>query len=531
VSVCELVFRQSGRDLLHFRVDRAETCLGPHPTNDVIVPNSTLPDVTAVLIDRGAEQYTIRSLAPDRVCVNDQVLNEDECPLRDEDIITIGEYVLVFRIRKETGFVEGQTKVLSAETKADSQAILTYDHVIYEIDASFPFNIGSSTDNQLVVTEDFVSSYHCRISCREGRWMLIDLASTNGTQINGLKAKETELPSRAHIQLGGTAKIEFATQSNLKPAKAKHSYGMKGADPKMLKVFELIEKFAPADAPVLITGRSGSGKELVARALHDASVRKKKPYLAINCGALAASIIEGELFGHVKGAFTGADSEKMGAFEATRDGTLFLDEIGEMPLDLQPKLLRVLESSTVRRVGGNREIKINTRIVAATHRNLKELVQDGGFREDLFHRLFVLNIAIPPLAERAEDILMLANTFLTQQAPDRDLSLSANAIDRLLHYTWPGNIRELKNMMLRAVLLTQGPIIEVEDLEFSDTTFFSRTASQRVRAVDSEERDEIMRLLKENSGNRSAVARILDVSKSTFHDKLRRLGIPNKFGK
>ena len=530
MSVCELIFRQSGRDLLHFRVDRAETCLGPHPTNDVIVPEAALPDVAAVLIDRGASHYSFRSLAPQMVSVNGQVLEDEELSLEDNDEIKVGSYILIFKIRAEDSFIQGQTKVQANDSKSQIEATLSYGNQNLSVDENRPFNIGSASDNQLVVSEDFVSSYHCRISAQQGRWMLTDLASTNGTQINGLKIGETELPSLATIQLGGSAEVIFRTQIAPDETEYREEYGMTGADPEMLKVFNLIEKFAPTSAPVLITGKSGSGKELVARALHDTSERKNKPYLAINCGALAASIIEGELFGHVKGAFTGAHSEKMGAFEATQGGTLFLDEIGEMPLDLQPKLLRVLESRTVRRVGGTQELKVDTRIIAATHRNLKELVQAGTFREDLFHRLYVLNIAIPPLSERPKDILMLANKFLAEQAPDRNFTLSDHAADRLLHYTWPGNIRELKNMILRAVLLTQGDIIEADDLEFSDTAFFSRTASQRVRAVDGDERDELMQLLKENGGNRSAVARKLGVSKSTFHDKLKRLGIPNKFG-
>jgi len=494
-----------------------------------VVPDNTLPDIAAVLVNYGAGRYGLRSLAPKMTLLNDERILDDEIALNDEDELKIGRYTLIFRRRRNNSFIGGQTKVQDSEKKPTRGAEITLGPRMFKVASERPFSIGNSDDNDLVVTEDFVSGYHCRIVHRNGHWMLIDLDSTNGTEVNGLKVGETELPQQATICLGGNTTLDFRlTKERLRP-EPKQSYGMFASDQKMLKVFNLIEKFAPAEVPVLITGSSGTGKELVARALHDASSRKGDNYLALNCGALAANIIEGELFGHVKGAFTGASSDKPGAFESAQNGTIFLDEIGELPLDLQPKLLRVLESKTIRRVGGNREIKINTRVVAATHRDLKKLVQEGRFREDLFHRLFVLNIAIPSLVERPGDIVDLAELFLKQQAPDRELTLSDKAIDQLLHYKWPGNIRELKNMMLRAVLMNDHDVIDAEDLEFSSTDFFSRTASERVRDVDGDERDEIMALLKEHGGNRSKVARLLNLSKSTFHDKLKRLGVPNKF--
>lgn len=529
MNVCELVFTQSGGETLHVRVDRAETCLGPHPTNDVIVPDDNLPDVAAVLVHHGAERYGLRSLAPTMTRVNNSEMVDDEVQLRDQDQLQIGAYNLIFRLQTEDTFAGGQTKIQDAEEKSSRRAQISVGQRSFQIDPEQPFNIGSADDNNLVVPEDFVSAYHCRISERNGHWMLVDLGSTNGTEVNGLKIVETELPKKAAIRLGGNTSLDFSIHESRSDHQTQQYHGMSASDPKMIKVFRLIEKFANIEAPVLITGNSGCGKELVARALHDASRRHSKHYLALNCGALAADVIEGELFGHVKGAFTGAVSDKAGAFEAAQNGTIFLDEIGELPLPLQPKLLRVLEAKTIRRVGGTREIAVNTRIVAATHRDLMQLVREGRFREDLFHRLFVLNIAIPPLLERPGEILDLAELFLQQQAPDRALALSDMACERLLHYKWPGNVRELKNMMLRAVLMAEHDLIGVDDLEFSGNEFFSQTAAQRVRDVDGDERKEIIKLLKLHSGNRSKVARILGLSRSTFHDKLKRLGVPKKF--
>lgn len=293
----------------------------------------------------------------------------------------------------------------------------------------------------------------------------------------------------------------------------------------MHRVFDLIERFANATEPVLITGESGTGKELVARALHDASDRSEGPFLALNCGGLGHGLIEAELFGYMKGAFTGANQEKLGAFEATSGGTLFLDEIGELSLDLQPKLLRVLESSSIRRVGGTKEISVDTRIVAATHQNLQQRVEEGDFREDLFHRLFVLSIRTPPLSERPQDILPLARHFLKSAQKHRMLDDSAEA--KLTDYTWPGNIRELRNVMTRAVVMTAHDVITGDDLVFYGDAFTKRSKDARrsVRQRDQNERLRLVEALEKSGGNRAQAARNLGLSRSTLHDRLKRYGI------
>ena len=539
VDVAELVFRRRGEDLLHVRLDRAETCIGSHATNDVVVPDSGIPDVAAVLVDRGAHRYRLRDLTGGLLTLNERAIDADEVDITDGDTLGFGSYALMFRVRSDGELSYGHTKLRDPDgDRSEHPAAVAYESRRIPVAAGRPFNIGTNEDNDLLLDDEFVSSFHCRITCQDGRWTLVDLASTNGTLVNGLRVGEAELPSPATIQIGG-ALVSFEVDSPSAgappqlPDGTDFFAGMLGRSANMRRVFDLIRRVADTDLPVLITGSSGCGKELVARGLHDEARRKAGPYLAINCGALASTIIEAELFGHVKGAFTGAVEDKKGAFEATQNGTLFLDEVGELPLELQPKLLRVLESSTVRPVGGTSEIPVNTRIVAATHRNLRELVDDGAFREDLFHRLFVLTIPIPGLAERPEDILPLARHFVQAQAGGRQVQITKRAQNALLGYGWPGNVRELRNVLLRALLLTDGDEIDATDLEFSADAFGASTApaAARVRKVDEEERARILGVLEDTSGNRAEAARLLGLSKSTFHDRLRRLAIPAKYGR
>jgi DNA-binding NtrC family response regulator len=355
----------------------------------------------------------------------------------------------------------------------------------------------------------------------------VDLGSTNGTFLQGVRVQEASLPEAGTLHLADHA-LPFRQRPVAEPSDggtvARAYHGMVGRSVAMQQVFDQIPRAARSDEPVLVHGESGSGKELVARAIHAESGRSG-PFLALNCGALNPTLVESELFGHVKGAFTGAGADRKGAFEACAGGTLFLDEIGELPLDLQPKLLRVLESSAVRRIGDTVERPVDVRIVAATHRNLEEAVRQGHFREDLFHRLFVLSLILPPLRDRPEDVELLAEGFAASRGDGVRFSEAARA--RLRQHTWPGNVRELRNVVIRALVMGRGPRIEAEDLQFSSEAFGpSRPLVRRtVETDESSEKARMLDALTQSGGNRSEAARLLGVSKSTFFDRLKRFGI------
>lgn len=298
----------------------------------------------------------------------------------------------------------------------------------------------------------------------------------------------------------------------------------------MRAIRDLLSRVAGIDSSVLLTGESGTGKELAARALHQLSERKSGPFVAVNCAALPEQLLESELFGHLQGAFTDARSDRRGLFLEAHGGTLLLDEIGEMPLALQPKLLRALEERRIRPVGGSREIPIDVRLVTATHQELERSVRNGQFREDLFYRLNVISLEMPPLRHRGNDILLLAERFLRDFAAQLKKpvqGLSAPVASQLLGYDWPGNVRELRNVMERAVALTRHDHLTLEDLP--PQIVQQSSAGNRLPELDSDaplvtlaelERRYIERVLGEAAGNRSVAARILGIDRKTLYRKL-----------
>jgi two-component system response regulator HydG len=296
----------------------------------------------------------------------------------------------------------------------------------------------------------------------------------------------------------------------------------------MRRVLELARRVAQVDSTVLISGESGVGKERVARLLHEESPRASGPFLAINCGALSETLLESELFGHARGAFTGAIRDRPGLLEAASGGTLFLDEVGDMPLSVQVKLLRALQERQIRRVGENRDRPIRVRIVAATHRELAREVEAGHFRKDLYYRLRVVELRVPALRERREDILPLARALIAAAARRmacRAPSLTPRAADQLTRHAWPGNVRELENAMERAVALAQSKRIELEDLpEEIRGALPAPVASGGVRTLESLERDYILAALEHNGGNQTVTARQLGIGAATLYRKLKRYG-------
>ncbi len=301
-----------------------------------------------------------------------------------------------------------------------------------------------------------------------------------------------------------------------------------GTSPEMRRVGELVEKVAPSHASVIITGQSGTGKEVVARSVHQLSPRRERPFVAINCSAIPPTLIESELFGYEKGAFTGADQRRLGCFELADDGTLFLDEVSEIPLDLQGKFLRVIEEGRLRRLGGKVEIAVDVRMVCATNRDLKEQVRLEKFREDLFFRLSVFNIHLPPLKDRREDIPALAKHFIekfNRESGKRVQGLTAEAQTTLCGHSWPGNIRELRNAVERALILCDEPLIAKSHLPPDLGGRPDDTSGLRVSSgltLDQVEREYILSTLARLSGNKARTAHALEISEKTLYNKLSR---------
>ena len=310
--------------------------------------------------------------------------------------------------------------------------------------------------------------------------------------------------------------------------------GMIGQCKEMQAVFSTMRKIASSDAAVLVQGESGTGKELVARAIHAMSLRKKGPFVPINCSAIPETLLEPELFGHERGSFTGAHAQVQGKVEYAQDGTLFLDEIGELPLSLQVKLLRFLQDKTIQRVGGREDISVNTRILAATNKDLVKELESGKFREDLYYRLGVVLIKVPPLRERNGDIPVLATFFLKRYCDlynKRVRGFNSSALESMETYTWPGNIRELENKIQRAVLLSEGPLIESHDLGFDAKLTTQRKVNSVIRtlreAKEGVEKEMVVFSLEKNAGNIAKSAEELGISRPTLYDLMKKYGLYN----
>ena len=374
--------------------------------------------------------------------------------------------------------------------------------------------LGSGPDNDIPVEDDlYVSEHHCRLEKRGGLYFLMDQGSRNGTYLNNILIKETSLHDKCHIQIGKTL-LQFEAQTDAAPKN--HEFeGMISRNLLMQKTFQLIQKIAPSKETVMIYGETGTGKELIARAIHRRSDRARKPFIVVSCGAIPAELLESELFGHLKGSFTGAYENRIGSFQAADGGTLFLDEIGELPLALQPKLLRALEQQEIKPVGAENVRKIDTRIVSATHRDLPTLVQEGAFRADLFYRLHLIPLYLPSLRDRKEDIPLLLKHF------SKNINTTSHALKLLVQYGWPGNVRELKNVIDRMTVLLEAPIITEKDVQAALKTTpqsFSTTVHQM-------EKDLICEFLDKNQWNRTATALALSMPKTTLLDKIRRYKI------
>ena len=394
--------------------------------------------------------------------------------------------------------------------------------------------IGTGRDCDLVLADPTVSRRHLTLRVDRDGIRIIDAGSRNGTTVDGLRILDAYARPDSLLSVGATTlRLRLLDGTiDLPLSTATRFGGLVGASVAMRRVFAILERVAPTDTTVLVEAETGTGKELVAEALHDESPRSAGPFVVFDCSAVSSSLMESELFGHARGAFTGATADRIGAFEAADGGTIFLDEIGELPLDLQPKLLRVLEGLEVRRVGANTHRQVDVRIVAATNRSLEKEVDAGRFREDLFYRLAVVRVALPPLRERPEDIPLLIEHF-AQEAVRRGqppVQLPDATIRGFLAQAWPGNVRELRNAVARAVSLGVGPA--APDLEASaslpnalaiDLDVPLKTARERM--VDAFEELYLVEALKRTGGNVSRAAELAGVNRKFVQRAMKRFGL------
>jgi transcriptional regulator with GAF, ATPase, and Fis domain len=411
--------------------------------------------------------------------------------------------------------------------------------------------VGKASDNDLVLPDDTVSRHHCELERTPLGIIVRDLGSTNHTRVGRTAVREAVIESGSTIVVGSVELLLRGepNRTQVLPSEATSFGEALGTSLSMRQIFGVLERIAPTDASVLLEGETGTGKDVLARSIHQISTRKDQPFVVVDCGAVSYNLIESELFGHERGAFTGAIAARQGAFEIAGRGTVFLDEVGELPLDVQPKLLRVLESGEFRRVGGNKPLHAEARIVAATKRNLKEEVERGKFREDLYFRLSVVPITVPPLRTRREDVPALVEQFL-ELARKRDptasaFSLTRETVSALAAHDWPGNVRELRNVLDRAIYIAVAGgerEIRLVDLPVSPGSIGSSqpsAGSAGYPAFDSEksyreirsdfesefERRYVAWLLDRHGGNISAAAREAKMDRKHLYDLARKRGL------
>ena len=382
--------------------------------------------------------------------------------------------------------------------------------------------IGKGAECDLRLTDATVSRTHTLISPGPDGYLVEDLGSTNGTRVNGAKVQSAEVDAACRIQAGDSV-IEFqpvTRKLSTRPAAAPQLGGMLGESDAMGPVFGLLRQVAPTEATVVITGETGTGKELAARALHALSPRASGPFEVVDCGNMDRELLGSELFGHTRGAFTGAVAPRRGAFDRADGGTLFLDEIGELPSEIQTRLLGVLQRREIRPLGADAAHPVNTRVVAATHRDLDAMVAAGSFREDLYFRLAVITLELPPLRDRKSDLPLLAEHFLRELSPGAPASLTRGAIAHLEAQAWKGNIRELRNTIQRALVLSGGAAITEAHLS-SPARKPAATSAAAPLTLEAAEERLIREALARNRGNKQATARELGIAKETLRRKLK----------
>ena len=517
----------SGRVVMWRPLEGALMTIGQNPECDLCIPQEELGMVHCVLQWNGE----VLSVKPheDGILLNDETIQEST-RLAVGDRLGLGSLTGVVKFEAmpelESG---GQTRTLVPE------AFRRRNDLMVRLPEAFPgkswpldergITLGANESNDIVLEDPYVSGFHARVYMQDGRAMIEDVGSRNGVFVGAQKVQSAEATPGAQIRVGQTVLL-VATQN---PEQGKTRAGrqpgqMIGKSEPVEKLRKVLRRVAGSDIPVLLTGETGTGKEVAATLVAELSPRAAKPLIVLNCGALTKDLVESELFGHEKGAFTGASERKVGAFEAANGGTLFLDEIGELPLDMQPKLLRALENSEVRRLGSPKSFHVDVRVIAATNRKLEEEVAAGRFREDLLHRLNIVTVELPPLRRRSSDIEELAMHFVAAFSPQGEtVQISEAALEKLKSHVWPGNIRELRNTLQRAVLMRMGDDVEEEDITFAPSSSEHRAVVSKAvtsRKLSEIEKEAITAELIRHKGNKKEAAAALGVSRSTIHRKI-----------
>jgi transcriptional regulator with GAF, ATPase, and Fis domain len=437
---------------------------------------------------------------------------------------------------------ETQTSALGHWVSPDGAVLVVASGDAARTEARIPgrvggvLRVGKAQDNDLVVGDPTVSRYHLEVVRTEKGILVRDLESRNGTLVGGARIKEAIVEPGSLLVIGDVSLlVRVDVEGAVVPPSAKQDFGLAiGKSLAMRRLFGLLERIAPSDATVLLMGETGTGKDILGRSIHDASRRAAGPFEVVDCSAISATLIESELFGHERGAFTGAVNEHEGAFERARGGTIFLDEIGELPLDLQPKLLRVIESRQIRRVGGKKPLDVDVRIVTATTRDLAEEVKAGRFRQDLYFRLAVVTARVPPLRERTEDVAIIAEKMLAGFG--RGLALAPSAVAQLRSHAWPGNARELRNVLERAAILAQASgqttlaSFDLAPAAAAGGPQYEFVAGEsygeaRARAEHAFERQFVTWILGQHGGNIAAAARAAKMDRKYLGDLARKHGL------
>jgi transcriptional regulator with AAA-type ATPase domain len=478
--------------------------VGSHPDCDIVIHDDAVPPRALLFLPHGGTVYVYDLVEGPALGVRSVM------PIGERVEVGGGYSVARFKA-KRPALVPGGTEPLGGRVGEARSLSLLGGHGpgarAFHIGDS-PVSVGGAADNGIALSDRAVSQYHCRIEPSSRGMSIRDLGSTNGTWVDGLRVRRHELRPGAVVRVGRT-ELRVVSRGG-KPAP-----DIVAESTAMLAVMAEVDRFASLPWPVLIRGETGVGKEHVARALHERGRRRAGPFVPLNGGGLPRELIESELFGHERGAFTGAVQTHRGAFEQAHGGTLFLDEVAELPPDLQTRLLRVLETWQVRRVGSESARRVDVRLLCATHTDLRALVQEGRFRPDLYYRIHRLVVEVPPLRVRPDDVASLAEHFVRQmESAVGERRIELHAMDRLRGYTWPGNVRELRNVLEFAAVDCDGAVIDLASVERS----LRRISEPRAFMPSA---DSLREALEQYGGNMSAAARALGIPRSTLRDRLK----------